>query len=109
MSFITRNSRYKEYGFVMYFEYREEARSVDSIPAQETVTCLLRPTTYFSALDLITHTVKQGETIHKIALYYFKDAKFWWFIADYNPLIDFNNLKEGDKILIPPNTEVNAY
>ena len=109
MSLITRKSRYKEFGFVTYFEYKEEARSSDSAPEREVLTCLLRSTTYGSILDLINHTVKEGETIHKLALHYYGDARLWWFIADYNPLVDASYLKEGDKVIIPPNTEVNAY
>lgn len=109
MSYIIKKSRYKEYGFVTYFEYKEEARSIESSPEREVLTTLLRPTSYRSILDLISHTIRQGETIHKLALHYYGDARLWWFIADYNPLIDANNLKEGDKVLIPPNTEVNAY
>jgi len=109
MSYISNKSRYKEYGLVVYFEYTEIARSSDSIPARETLTPLLRFTSYVSNLNLISHTIKQGETLHKLALHYYGDAKLWWFIADYNPLLEVNNLKEGDSLLIPPNTEVNAY
>ena len=109
MSFISNKSRYKEYGLVVYFEYEETSRSFDSLPARETLTTLLRPTSYGSSLDLLTHTVKLNETIHKLALRYYGDARLWWFIADYNPLIDANNLKEGDSLIIPPNREVNSY
>jgi len=109
MSLITTKSRYKEYGLVVYYEYAESARAFDSIPARETLTTLLRPTTFNSSLDLIIHTIKLGEDIHKLALHYYGDARFWWFIADYNPLLDVNNLKEGDQVSIPPNREVNAY
>lgn len=109
MSVITRKSRYKEYGFVVYYEYKEEARDIESAPEREIVTTLLRPTSYSSQLELISHTIRQGENMHNLALKYYKDARLWWFIADYNPLLDANNLKEGDQVVIPPNSEVNAY
>lgn len=109
MAFIGEKSRYKEYGFVAYYEYDEAKRGIDSAPERQTVTPLLRPTFFESRLELINHTVKQGETIHRLALHYYGDAKLWWFIADYNPLIDFNALSVGDQLLIPSNREVNAY
>lgn len=109
MAYITKKSRYKEYGFVVHYQYKEEARNIDSTPDREVITTLLRPTTFISDLDLITHTLKQGEDYHRLALKYYNDARLWWFIADYNPLLNENNLQEGDKVVIPPNTEVNAY
>ena len=109
MARITDKSRYKEFGFVAYYEYDIANRSIDSEPKRQTVTPLLRSTYYRSLLELITHTVRQGEDMHRLALQYYGDAKMWWFIADYNPLVDCNDLKEGDYVLIPPNTEVNSY
>lgn len=109
MSLTTRKSRYKEYGFVVYYEYEEHFRNATSLPKKEVLTTLLRPTSYESELVLINHKVKQGETLHKLALHYYGDARFWWFIADYNPLLTANAIKEGDIVIIPPNTEVNAY
>lgn len=109
MAYITNKSRYKEYGLVAYYEYDETSRMLDSIPKKRVPTTLLRPTSYISLIELITHTIKQGETIHKLALHYYGNAALWWFIADYNPLLDANGLKEGDKVLIPPLTEVNSY
>ena len=109
MSLITKKSRYKEYGFVVHYEYKEEARNIDSLPEKEVVTTLLRPTSYISTLDYICHIISQGENYHNLALKYYNDAKLWWFIADYNPTLDLSNLKEGDKVIIPPNTEVSAY
>ena len=109
MAFITSKSRYKEFGLVAYYEYDEASRSLDSIPKKRTATTLLRPTYFTSSIDLLTHTIKQGEDLHKLALHYYGNASFWWFIADYNPLLDVNNVKEGDKVIIPPNSEVNSY
>ena len=109
MPFITNKSRYKEFGLVVYYEYDETQRVGESLPKSESITTMHRDTTFESQLSLIQHTVKEGETIHKLSLHYYRDAKLWWFIADYNPLIDFRILKVGDVVTIPPNTEVNAY
>ena len=109
MPYITRKSRYKEYGLVVYYEYSDALRNADAIPEREVVTTMHRDTSFESELDLIEHTVKQGETIHRLALHYYRDAKMWWFIADYNPNVDYQNLQSGDVLIIPPNTEVNAY
>jgi hypothetical protein len=109
MSLVTRKSRYKEYGFVVHYEYKEESRSIEASPQRDVITTLLRPTTFESSLELIVHTIKMGETAHHLALRYYNDARLWWFIADYNPLLGANDYKEGDQVLIPPNTEVNQY
>lgn len=109
MSFITSKSRYKEYGLVVHYEYEEAFRTSDDLPKKEVLTTLRRPTSYVSSLRLLRHTVKEGETVHRLALRYYGDAKLWWFIADYNPLVDINNLESGSSLVIPPNTEVNAY
>ncbi len=109
MAYFTQKSRYKEHGLVVNFEYRTEDRVAHSIPVNERLTTYSRPTFYRSELQTLTHVVKFGETIHQIASYYYRDARLWWFIADYNPLLDFNALQVDDELIIPPNTEVNAY
>jgi nucleoid-associated protein YgaU len=109
MALITEKSRYKEFGFVFNYEYELGKRMEDSAPARETVTALLRPTSMVSAIELISHTIKQGEDLHRLALKYYGDAKLWWFIADFNPLLSENDLKVGDQVLIPSNRQVNAY
>lgn len=109
MAVITPKSRYKEFGFVVYYEYDETKRSLDSAPQRRTITPLLRPTTFESDLELIRHTIKQGEDLHRLALHYYGDARFWWFIADYNPLLSENNIAVGDQVLIPSNREISAY
>ena len=53
--------------------------------------------------------MKEGDTIHRLAIRYFGDPKLWWFIADYNATIDFDNLKEDEVINIPPYSEVSGY
>lgn len=109
MALITSKSRYKEFGFVVYYEYEETKRTIDDLPAKEVITTLRRPTFFVSRVRTLRHTIKQGETLHRLATKYFGDPRFWWFIADYNPLIDINNLEIGSTIIIPPNTEVNSY
>ncbi len=109
MADFTRKTRYKEFGLVANLEYQKYKRELNSLPDKEVLVCSNRSTNFFSLLETITHVVKQGETAHLLANFYYGDARLWWFIADYNTLIDFNNLKEGDELTIPPNTEVFAY
>jgi len=107
MSF-TEKTRYKEFGLVNHFEYDEIDRTMDSEPAIKTLVCLRRSTNYFSTLETLVHTVRVGETYHNLAQHYYNDARLWWFIADYNTRTSLE-LKEDDKIVIPPTTEVRSY
>lgn len=109
MAIMSTKSRYKEFGLVYQYEYSITKRNLDCTPERETVVTMDRLTSFDSDLTLINHTIKEGEDLHKLAYHYYNDARMWWFIADYNPLVDFNNLNVGDTLIIPPNTEVNAY
>lgn len=109
MAEFTRKTRYKESGLIGNFEYNSFDRTINSEPARETDVVLRRSTHYYSTLETITHCVYQGQNIHNIAKSYYKDARLWWFIADYNPRVDVFNLKEFDELIIPPSTEVFGY
>jgi nucleoid-associated protein YgaU len=109
MASFDRKSRYKEYGLVVHFEFDTIDRTLDSSPSKSSIVCLRRSTHYYSTLETLTHVVKPGESIHSLARNYYKDARLWWFIADYNPKVDVFNLKEDDELIIPPNTEVASY
>ena len=109
MADFTSKTRYKEFGLVTHFQYNQYDRNIKATPAYENLVCFNRPTNFFSILDTLTHVVKPGQTIHMLARHYYNDARLWWFIADYNTTVDFNNLKEGDELIIPPNTEVFSY
>jgi len=109
MADFTRKTRYKEFGLTDNLEYSPYKRSIDNIPERETLVCVNRSTSFSSRLETIVHVVKQGETVHNLSSHYYGDARLWWFIADYNQNIDYNDLKEGDNLIIPPNTEVFSF
>lgn len=102
-------TRYKEYGFLHYEEYAIEDRILSSQPKKNTMVAFTRPTFFKSLLETLVHTLKQGENFHQLSLKYYGDARYWWFIADYNPLLDPLYLVEGNEVIIPPPTEVSTY
>ncbi len=48
------------------------------------------------------HIVAHGETLGDISKQYYNSYKYWPKIAKANPNIEPNDLKEGEKIIIPP-------
>lgn len=54
-----------------------------------------------NAVQGVSHTVKQGETLSSIAQRYLGDANRWKEIADLNPGIKPEALKAGDVLVIP--------
>ena len=48
------------------------------------------------------HTVKRGDSIDSIALYYYNNPTYYWMICDFNFIDDpFVELTEGQKIKVP--------
>lgn len=48
------------------------------------------------------HTVKDGETIHSIAYYYYRDSGKWYLIAEANHIFNpFREIHPGTKLIIP--------
>lgn len=109
MANFDRNTRYAEYGLIDHFEYSTDARYPQSIPKLVKLVTNFRFTAYESEIQTIYHVVKEGDTIQRLAIKYFGDPKLWWFISDYNPTIDFDNLKEETVLNIPPYSEVSGY
>jgi len=109
MAGYDRSTRYLEYGLMDNFEYSTDDRSAHSVPKSVRLVTNFRFTAYESEVQRVYHVVKEGDTIHELSIRYFGDPKFWWFIADYNSTIDFDNLKEDQIINIPPYSEVSGY
>ena len=104
---FTQKTRYKMLGLVRNYEYDSDKRALGDEPAASRLTTYLRPTAFTSTLPMSQHTLKQGESLHHLALHYYNDARLWWFIADYNDgQVEF---AEGDTILLPPTVEVDGY
>ena len=49
-----------------------------------------------------TYTIKDGDTGVSIAREWFGDGAKWTLISKANPLVDFNRLKIGQKLRLPP-------
>ena len=48
------------------------------------------------------HTVKRGESIDSIALYYYNNPTYFWIICDFNRVLDpFAEPVEGTTLYIP--------
>ena len=48
------------------------------------------------------HTVLPGQTIQNIALQYYGDSGSWYYIADFNNILDpFEEVIPGKELLIP--------
>jgi len=63
-----------------------------------------------SATGVLEYTVKEGERLDLLALYFYNDSQKWWRILDANPEIVFATdltLSDyvGETILIPKVTE----
>jgi hypothetical protein len=47
------------------------------------------------------HTIKRGDTLHKLAMKYYGDSNKWKLIADVNHMRDPRSLKIGKKVRLP--------
>lgn len=53
-------------------------------------------------ISYVMHTVKNGESLDSIALYYYNNPTYYWMLCDFNHFDDpFIDLKEGQRIKIP--------
>lgn len=60
-------------------------------------TCWLKDNTPYTY-----YTVQRGDTIDKLALYYYNNPTYFWIICDFNRIADpYIELQEGSKIKIP--------
>ena len=65
-----------------------------------------RPRKITPATGVLEYTIKEGDRLDLLALYFYNDSRKWWRMLDANPDIIFGNdltLKEniGETILIP--------
>jgi len=51
--------------------------------------------------DTTDHTVKNGETLYSISKAYYGSNKYAMFIADFNQIVDIDNVKAGTVLKIP--------
>ena len=61
---------------------------------------------FISPVGVIEHTVKQGDRLDLLALYYYNNDRMWWRIVDANPQFIYsgnmiNKNMIGDVIVIP--------
>lgn len=48
------------------------------------------------------HTVKYGDTLDSLSLYYYNNPTYFWLIADFNNIIDpYKDLVPGEVLNIP--------
>jgi len=109
MANFDRNTRYGEFGLIDNFEYSSTDRYSHSVPKYVKLVANFRFTSYESERQVLYHVVKEGDTVQKLATRYFGDPKLWWFIADYNPDVNFDALPEDTVLNIPPYDEVSNY
>ncbi|MGO4344826.1 LysM peptidoglycan-binding domain-containing protein [Paenibacillus sp. MCAF9] len=51
--------------------------------------------------ETVDHTVKNGETLYSISKTYYGSNKYAMFIADFNQIVDIDNVKAGTVLKIP--------
>ena len=56
---------------------------------------------YIMGETLVTHTLKNGETIIALAKKYYGDKRLWPYIVKYNKMKNFNSVAIGQKIKVP--------
>lgn len=66
----------------------------------------VRPREIHTSAGVIEHTVREGDRLDLMALYYYNDDRSWWIIADANPEFVFAGLMVdpemvGDVLVIP--------
>ena len=72
------------------------------LSAKEVKDITLADTTdYAMAGTLVTHKLRNGETIILLAKKYYGDKRLWPYIVKHNQLKDFNNVAIGQMIKIP--------
>lgn len=81
--------------------------------AQLTVFPGTRARSITRATGVLEYTVKDGDRLDLLALYFYNDSRKWWRLLDANPLIIFAadltlSKNVGETILIPRMVEVGA-
>ena len=71
-----------------------EAKTIKDITLADTTDYVIDGT-------LITHELKNGETIIQLARKYYGDKRLWPYIVKYNWMKDYNNVAIGQMINIP--------
>ncbi len=71
-----------------------EAKTIKDITPADTTDYVIDGT-------LITHELKNGETIIQLARKYYGDKRLWPYIVKYNWMKDYNNVAIGQMINIP--------
>ncbi len=85
---------------VLVFKFFNSSSQVG--PSQETVSPQNQPTADVSPDNLPgNYTVKDGDTLFKIAQAYYNDGYQYQKIADENKLTDVNNITVGQVLVIP--------
>lgn len=73
-----------------------------SLASKPLKTITMADTTdYIMNGTLVTHELKEGETIIQLAKKYYGEKRLWPYIVKYNAMKDFNNVAVGQKINIP--------
>lgn len=93
-------------------------QSVSAKPSSQSKSCTVTPTESLEAKTikditpadttdyaiegtLLTHELKNGETIIQLAKKYYGDKRLWPYIVKYNWMKDYNNVAIGQMINIP--------
>ncbi|OMF37730.1 hypothetical protein BK133_04110 [Paenibacillus sp. FSL H8-0548] len=97
-----------------YVDYIAEENKLDKTKGLKAGTNLIipslknyKPDTIITPEDNLpviaatNHTVKAGETLYSISKIYFGSNKYALFIADYNHIVDIDNVKAGTVLKIP--------
>lgn len=71
-----------------------EAKTIKDITPADTTDYIIEGT-------LLTHELKNGETIIQLAKKYYGDKRLWPYIVKYNWMKDYNNVAIGQMINIP--------
>lgn len=94
---ILKNKQYKDYSYVSRyapFPYYYNTRDNKYVSA---LTAYLDDTTIYSL-----YTVKQGDTLDSIALYFYNNPTLYWIICSFNHIRDpYIKLEVGQKLKIP--------
>ncbi len=70
----------------------------------------IRPRKIGPAVGVLEYTLKEGDRLDLLSLYFYNNTRRWWRILDANPQILFGadlmlNESVGETILIPRSTE----
>ena len=80
------------------------------VPESKTAMLEIRSMYKFNSSNFSYHTFKQGDTLDKIANYYYGNSQLYWAILDANRQYQSElDVKVGDILNIPPLSEVLKY